>query len=47
MAQIAWGLRRAVNDGFDDVVFALVVEGFLQRIGEQTREHTLYARQVG
>jgi hypothetical protein len=44
MAQIAWGLRRAVKDGFDDVVFALVVEDFLQRIGEQTREHTLYAR---
>ena len=47
MAQIAWGLRRALKDGFDDVVCALVVEGFLQRIGEQTREHTLYARQLG
>ena len=47
MAQVAWALRRAVVDGFDDVVVALVVEGFVQRIGEQTREHTLYARALG
>ena len=46
MAQIAWGLRRAVADGFDDIVVALVVDGFLSRIGEQTREHALYARAV-
>jgi hypothetical protein len=44
MAQVAWGLRHAVAGGFDDIVVALVVEGWLSKIGEQTREYTLYAR---
>jgi hypothetical protein len=46
MTQIAWALRRAVHDGFDEVVAALVVEGFLTDLGDQTREHTLYARTI-
>ncbi len=44
MAQVAWSLRRAVSDGFERVVIALAVEGFLRRIGELTREYTLFGR---
>jgi len=44
MAQVAWGLRHAVAGGYTDVVVALVVEGWLSKIGEQTKEHTLYTR---
>ena len=44
MAQVAWGLQHAIVGGFNDVVVALVVEGWLSRIGEQTREYALYAR---
>jgi hypothetical protein len=44
MAQVAWGLRRAIADGFERVVFALAVEGFLRKIGELTREYTMYGR---
>jgi hypothetical protein len=46
MAQVAWGLRHAIAGGFKDVVVALVVEGWLSRIGEQTTEHTLYGRRL-
>jgi hypothetical protein len=44
MAQVAWGLRHAAAGGFEDIVVALVVEGWLSKIGEQTREYMLYAR---
>lgn len=44
MAQVAWGLRHAIDGGFEEIVVALVVEGWLSKIGEQTREYTLYAR---
>jgi hypothetical protein len=46
MAQVAWALRRAVEDGFQDVLYALVIDGFLSRISEQKREYTLYGRSV-
>jgi hypothetical protein len=46
MAQVAWGLRHAITGGFEDAVVALVVEGWLSKIGEQTREYTLYARAI-
>lgn len=44
MAQVAWGLQHAIAGGFNDVVVSLVVEGWLSKIGEQTREYTLYGR---
>jgi hypothetical protein len=43
MAQVNWGLRTAVEGGFERVVIALAVEGFISRIGDQTREYALYA----
>jgi hypothetical protein len=43
-AIMAWAFRRAVTDGYDEVVASLVVEGFLSKVGELTREHALYAR---
>jgi hypothetical protein len=43
MAQIAAVLRHAVDGGYDKLVVALAVEGFVSRIGEQTREYALYA----
>ena len=46
MAQVAWGIRHALADGFEELIFALVVEGFLGRIGEQTREYALYSRSL-
>ena len=46
MAQVAWALHRAVSEGFERVAIALVVEGFLRRIGELTREYTLFGRTV-
>jgi hypothetical protein len=46
MAQMNWALRRSLEDGFDDLVIALAVEGFLGKIGERTREHTLYWRSM-
>ncbi len=45
-AIIAWAFRRAATDGVEDVVVSLVVEGFLSKVGEVTREHTLYGRTV-
>jgi hypothetical protein len=44
MAQVAWGLRHVQTDGFEDVVVALVVEGFLEKIGDRTRDYALYMR---
>ena len=44
MAQVAWGLQHAIAGGFNHVVVALVVEGWLSKIGEQTREYALYGR---
>jgi hypothetical protein len=46
MAQMAWALRKAIDGGFEDIIVALAVEGFLSRIGEQTRDYTLYARSI-
>jgi hypothetical protein len=46
MAQVAWGLRHVITGGFEDAVVALVVEGWLSKIGEQAREYTLYARAI-
>ena len=42
MAQIAWSVARGLADGFEQFVVALAVEGFISRIGEQTREYALY-----
>jgi hypothetical protein len=46
MAQMNWALSHALEDGFDELVVALVVEGFLGKIGERTREYTLYWRSL-
>jgi hypothetical protein len=46
-AQVAWAFRQAVSGEFDECVLSLVIEGFLSRIEEPTREHTLYARAIG
>jgi hypothetical protein len=46
MAQVAWGFRAGRTGGFKRIVAALVVEGFLGRIGEATREYTLYGRAI-
>jgi hypothetical protein len=43
LAQVAWGVRGALTGGFEKVVVALAVEGFVSRIGEQTREYALYS----
>ena len=45
-AIMAWAFRRAVTDGYEDVMASLVVEGFLSNVGDMTREHTLYGRAV-
>jgi len=47
LAQVVWGLQHAVAEDFNDAVVALVVEGWLSRIGEQTREYALYGRTLG
>jgi hypothetical protein len=46
MAVLAWGLHHAINGGFEDVVIALVVEGFLGKVGKRTREYSLYSRSL-
>jgi hypothetical protein len=46
MAQMNWALRRSLEDGYDEPVIALAVEGFLGKIGERTREYTLYWRSL-
>jgi hypothetical protein len=46
MAQVAWAFGRALASDCDEFLISLVVEGFLNRIGEQTREYALYARPV-
>jgi hypothetical protein len=46
LAQVAWNLRRAVQDGVEDIVTAPTVEGYCTTVGDQTREHTLYGRAV-
>jgi hypothetical protein len=43
MALVNSGIRHAVEGGFEEVVVALAVEGFISRIGEQTREYALYS----
>ena len=45
-AIMAWAFRRAVTDGFTDVVVSLVVEGFLAKVGDLTREYALYGRSL-
>jgi hypothetical protein len=44
LAQVAWAFRRSFEDGFEEFIAAIVVQGFLSRIGEPTREYALYAR---
>jgi hypothetical protein len=46
MALLAWSFRRAWSDGFEDLLVALAVEGFLGKVGKQTREYALYSRTV-
>jgi hypothetical protein len=46
MAQVAWALRTGMSSGYERQVIALAVEGFLGRIGEMTREYTLYGRAI-
>jgi hypothetical protein len=45
-AQVAWGFRHVLAGQFEELILAIVVEGFLGKIGEQTREYALYARSV-
>ena len=47
LAQVAWTLRRAVQDGVEDIVTAPTVEGYCTTLGDQTREHTLFGRAIG
>ena len=47
MSLVAWGLRRGLDQGFEQFVFAVVVEGFLSRTSGQTREYALYGRPIG
>lgn len=44
MALLAWSFRRALADGFEELLVALAVEGFLGKVGRQTREYALYSR---
>jgi hypothetical protein len=45
-ALVDWAMRRAVEDGYEQAIVALAVEGFLSKIGEQTREYALYWRSL-
>lgn len=47
LAQVAWTLRRAVQDEVEDIVTAPTVEGYCTTLGDQTREHTLFGRALG
>lgn len=47
LAQVAWTVRRGVQDGVDDIVTAPTVEGYCSTLGDQTREYTLYGRALG
>ena len=46
MAQVAWCLRHGVDGGFEELIVALAVEGFVGKIGQQTREYALYSRSI-
>jgi hypothetical protein len=41
-AMLAAVLRQALAGGYQRIVVALAVEGFVSKIGEQTREYALY-----
>jgi hypothetical protein len=45
-AQLVSVFGRALADGFSEFMVALVTEGFLEKIGESTREYTLYSRSL-
>jgi hypothetical protein len=46
MAQVSWALREGIRDGFEELIVALAVAGFVSKIGDQTREYTLYSRSL-
>ena len=46
MASVAWTFRRGVMEGFDEGVAGPVAEIWLNRLGEQTRQYTLYGRSI-
>jgi hypothetical protein len=47
LAQVAWTVRRGVQDGVEDIITAPTVEGYCSTLGDQTREYTLYGRALG
>lgn len=47
LAQIHGPLSMRVQDGFEEFVVALVIEGWLSRIAKPTREYVLYGRSLG
>ena len=46
MALVAFALRGGQRGGFDRLLAAVTIEGFLSDIGDQTREYTLYGRSI-
>jgi hypothetical protein len=46
LAQVASTFRQGVARGFDNLIVALAIDGFLGRIGERTREYAMYARSL-
>jgi len=47
VAQIAGPLDRRIQEGFQEFVVALVIEGWLSRLAKPTREYVLYGRSLG
>jgi hypothetical protein len=47
VAQIVGPLGLALQDGFEEFVVALVIEGWMSRIAVPTREYVLYGRSLG
>jgi hypothetical protein len=45
-AIMAWAFGVAAAEGYTQAIMSLVVEGFLSKTAEPTREHTLYARRI-
>jgi hypothetical protein len=46
MALVAFALRAGERGGFEQLLAAVAVEGFLSDIGDRTREYTLYGRAI-
>jgi hypothetical protein len=46
VAQIARPLSMRIQEGFDEFVVALVIEGWLSRLAKPTREYVLYGRSL-